>query len=53
MRRSYGILMVEIGVAIAVACTLTAIYDDLVGEEAGPTEEAAAGGARREEGLHA
>jgi multicomponent Na+:H+ antiporter subunit B len=31
--RSMGILIVEIGVAIAVASTLTAIYDDLVGEE--------------------
>ena len=31
--RSMGILIVEIGVAIAVASTLTAIYDDLVGDE--------------------
>jgi len=31
--RAMGILIVEIGVAIAVTCTLTAIYDDLVGEE--------------------
>jgi len=31
--RSMGILFVEIGVAVAVAATLTAIYDDLVGEQ--------------------
>jgi multicomponent Na+:H+ antiporter subunit B len=31
--RNLGILVVEIGVAIAVAATLTSIYDDLVGEE--------------------
>lgn len=31
--RAVGILIVEVAVAIAVACTLTAIYDDLVGEE--------------------
>ncbi len=30
--RSMGILIVEVGVAVAVAATLTAIYDDLVGE---------------------
>lgn len=49
--RNTGILLVELGVAVAVAATLTAIYDDLVGErpaahhagledEATPTEEA-------------
>ncbi len=49
--RNLGILVIEIGVALAVASTLTAIYDDLVGdqpelhhegleEEATPTEEA-------------
>ncbi len=43
--RNLGILIVEIGVAIAVAATLTAIYDDLVGDEpeshhAGLEEEA-------------
>ena len=31
--RSLGILVVEIGVAVAVAATLTAIYDDLVGDQ--------------------
>ncbi len=31
--RAVGILIVEVAVAIAVACALTAIYDDLVGEE--------------------
>lgn len=30
--RNQGILVVEIGVAVAVAATLTAIYDDLVSE---------------------
>jgi multicomponent Na+:H+ antiporter subunit B len=30
--RNTGILLVELGVAVAVAATLTAIYDDLVGE---------------------
>ena len=34
--RNIGILAVEIGVAIAVTATLTAIYDDLVGERTGP-----------------
>ena len=33
--RNLGILVIEIGVAIAVAATLTSIYDDLVGEEPG------------------
>lgn len=47
MRRSFGILMVEIGVAIAVASTLTAIYDDLVGEDAEQYEE------EQEEATHA
>ena len=31
--RNLGILVVEIGVAVAVASTLTTIYDDLVGEK--------------------
>jgi multicomponent Na+:H+ antiporter subunit B len=31
--RNLGILVVEIGVAVAVAATLTSIYDDLVGEK--------------------
>ena len=31
--RNNGILIIELGVAIAVAATLTAIYDDLVGEK--------------------
>lgn len=43
--RNLGILIVEIGVAVAVAATLTAIYDDLVGDKpeshhAGLEEEA-------------
>jgi len=31
--RNLGILFVELGVAVAVTATLTAIYDDLVGEK--------------------
>ena len=31
--RNTGILLVELGVAVAVTATLTAIYDDLVGEK--------------------
>lgn len=48
--RNLGILVIEIGVALAVTGTLTSIYDDLVGDrpethhadlaEAPPTEEA-------------
>lgn len=43
--RNLGILIVEIGVAVAVAATLTAIYDDLIGDKpeshhAGLEEEA-------------
>jgi len=34
--RNIGILAVEVGVAIAVTATLTAIYDDLVGERLEP-----------------
>lgn len=34
--RNAGILVIELGVAITVAATLTAIYDDLVGEPRGP-----------------
>ena len=34
--RNAGILAIELGVAVAVAATLTAIYDDLVGEPLGP-----------------
>jgi len=34
--RNAGILVIELGVAITVAATLTAIYDDLVGEPLGP-----------------
>lgn len=34
--RNAGILAIELGVAIAVTATLTAIYDDLVGEPLGP-----------------
>jgi multicomponent Na+:H+ antiporter subunit B len=34
--RNAGILAIELGVAVAVAATLTAIYDDLVGEPRGP-----------------
>jgi multicomponent Na+:H+ antiporter subunit B len=37
--RSYGILIIEVGVALAVACTLVAIFDDLVGDEEEPDEE--------------
>ncbi|MFO7767936.1 MAG: MnhB domain-containing protein [bacterium] len=59
--RSMGILIVEIGVAVAVAATLTAIYDDLVGEEperhhegleeeAAGTEESDQAGPRRSPG---
>jgi multicomponent Na+:H+ antiporter subunit B len=33
MRRSLGILFVEIGVGLAVMAILIAIYDDLLGEE--------------------
>lgn len=34
--RNAGILAIELGVAVTVAATLTAIYDDLVGEPLGP-----------------
>jgi len=34
--RNAGILAIELGVAVAVAATLTSIYDDLVGEPLGP-----------------
>ena len=34
--RNAGILAIELGVAVTVAATLTAIYDDLVGEPRGP-----------------
>ncbi len=33
MKRSFGILFVEIGVGLAVMAILIAIYDDLLGEE--------------------
>ena len=33
MKRSFGILAVEIGVGLAVMAILIAIYDDLLGEE--------------------
>lgn len=33
MKRSFGILIVEIGVGLAVMAILIAIYDDLLGEE--------------------
>lgn len=33
MKRSFGILFVEIGVGLAVMAILISIYDDLVGEE--------------------
>lgn len=33
MRRSFGILFVEIGVGLAVMAILISIYDDLLGEE--------------------
>ncbi len=33
MKRSFGILFVEIGVGLAVMAILVAIYDDLLGEE--------------------
>ncbi len=33
MKRSFGILSVEIGVGLAVMAILIAIYDDLLGEE--------------------
>jgi len=38
MRRSHGILLIEVGVALACACALTAVYDDL-GEAPGRGEE--------------
>lgn len=33
MKRSFGILFVEIGIGLAVMAILIAIYDDLLGEE--------------------
>lgn len=33
MKRSFGILIVEIGIGLAVMAILIAIYDDLLGEE--------------------
>jgi hypothetical protein len=33
MKRSFGILFVEIGVGLAVMAILVSIYDDLLGEE--------------------
>lgn len=43
--RNFGILVIEVGVAIAVAATFTAIYDDLVGDaDPAPTTDSGRSG---------